>query len=201
MNITQVFALSLLLTPMFAGNDKNYTYLALGDSLPYGLDPTILPTGPGQPLPSPDRFIGYPEAFAADQHLLTSKKEVNGSCPGETSGSFWMPSAPDNGCHGRGPQGQPPFKSWIGLHTNYSGTQQEFAISQLMSNKHIDLVTLSIGSNDLLLVLQKCSTAADFQGCMNTDLPVALYFYGQNLAEILTAIRQQYKGTLVLMTY
>src|ERR1051325_4742558 len=138
MNITQTLALALLVTPLFAANDKNYTYLALGDSVAFGLDPTILPTGPGQPVPSIDRFVGYPEAFAADEHLLTSKKEVNASCPGETSASFFIPGAPDNGCHGLGPQGQPPFKATFGLHANCPGTQQDFAVSQLTSNKHIE---------------------------------------------------------------
>lgn len=111
-NITKTLA--LLLTPLFGANEKNYTYLALGDSVAFGLDPTLLPSAPGQTVPSPDRFIGYPESFAADNHLLNSKKEVNASCPGETSGSFWIMGAADNGCHGLGPQGQPPFKSWVG---------------------------------------------------------------------------------------
>ena len=60
-----VLAISLLSAPLFAGNDKDYTYLALGDSVAYGLDPTLLPTGPGQPVPSPADFIGYPEVYAA----------------------------------------------------------------------------------------------------------------------------------------
>ena len=88
MNLKKTLALALLEAPLFAANEKNFTYLALGDSPSYGLDPTILPTGPGQLLPSPARFVGYPEAFAGDQHLLKSKKEVNASCPGETSASF-----------------------------------------------------------------------------------------------------------------
>ena len=201
LRIAEVSAVALLIAPVFAGNEKDYTYLALGDSVSYGLDPTLLPTAPGQPLPTPAQFVGYPEFVAKDEHLLQSKKEINASCPGETSGSFWIAGAPDNGCHGLGPQGQPPFKTWIGLHTNYAGTQLEFAVSQLASNKHINLVTLSIGGNDVLLVLDNCANAADVVACVNSQLPAVFYAYGQNLAQILAALRAQYNGTLVLVTY
>jgi len=37
--------------------------------------------------------------------------------------------------------------------------------------RHIDLVTLGIGANDLLLVLQKCAMAADVPGCLNVQVP------------------------------
>src|SRR5690349_7132969 len=99
---------SLLLTgTVSAANLKNYTYLALGDSVAFGLDVTLLL--PNQPPPPASVFVGYPEVVAADEHLLTSKKEVNAACPGETSGSFMTAGAPDLGCHGLGPQGQPPY--------------------------------------------------------------------------------------------
>src|SRR5438046_2686082 len=121
-------AMSMCLTgTLQAGNEKNYTYLALGDSVAFGLDPTLLISIQQPPLPS--AFTGYPEIVASAEHLLTSKKEVNASCPGETSGSFWIPGAPDFGCHDLGPQGQPPFKTWVGLHTSYPGTQLAFAVS------------------------------------------------------------------------
>jgi hypothetical protein len=47
----------------------------------------------------------------------------------------------------------PPFKTTIGLHANYSGAQMDFAASQLKPNQKIDLVTLNIGANDILLAL------------------------------------------------
>ena len=63
---------------------------------------------------------------------------------------------------------------WVGLHTNYPGTQLAFAVSELSSNKHIDLVTLSIGSNDVLLLLAQCSSNPDPTGCVNTKLAAGL---------------------------
>jgi lysophospholipase L1-like esterase len=194
----RVLALSLTLAiaPMFAGNKSNYTYLALGDSIAFGYDPRVT-------IPTPDEYVGYPEVVAQARHLVKSNKAVNAACPGETSGSFLVLNAPDNGCLGRGPQGQLGFKYSIGLHTMYPGTQAEFAVSQLSSNKHINLVTLSIGANDLLLVAQQCYAAADFAACVGPQLPNVLASYARNLAQILTAIRQQagYDGTLVLVNY
>src|SRR5947199_7905689 len=102
-------------TVLFGANEKNFTYLALGDSVAYGLDVTLLSLDPTRPLPTPSDFTGYPEVIARREHLLTPKKEVNTSCPGETSRSFVHGDTPDNGCYGPGPDGEPPFKTWVGL--------------------------------------------------------------------------------------
>ena len=194
----RILILMLVTTALFAGNEKDFTYLALGDSVAFGFDPTLFV--PNQPPPSPAAFTGYPEVVADILHLFTSQKEVNAACPGETSGSFMTPGAPDYGCHSLGPQGQPPFKTFVGLHTNYSGTQLSFAVSQLSANKHIKLVTLGIGSNDVLLLLKDC---AGDPVCVNTQLPGVLGTYGQNLGVILTAIRTgaKYSGKLILLKY
>ena len=179
--------LTLLIAPAFAANASNYTYLALGDSIAYGYDPTIT-------SPTPSQFVGYPEITAGILHLLQPGKEVNASCPGQTSGSFLV-GGPDNGCQ--------LFKDTVGLHTSYTGTQSSFAVSQLQSNKHIDLVTLSIGGNDLLLLQESCASAPSFAACVEAALPGVLQTYGANLTQILTEIRVQagYTGTLILVEY
>src|SRR5438128_11800818 len=87
---TRALALALLAAPVFAANANNYTYLALGDSVAFGYDPTIT-------APSPAKFTGYPEIVAEIAHLSKSKKEVNAACPGETSSSSLI-GWPDNGC-------------------------------------------------------------------------------------------------------
>ena len=38
---TQTVALALLVAPLFGGNEKNFTYLALGDSIAFGFDPLV----------------------------------------------------------------------------------------------------------------------------------------------------------------
>ena len=203
---TTTLALAMLAAPLFGANDKDVTYLALGDSIAFGFDPTLFPPyKPPVPVPTPDKFIGYPDRVAESLHLLQSKKEVNAACPGETSGSFLDVHAPDNGCNGT--QG---FKKNVGLHTNYSDyteSQKDFATSELASNKHINLVTLSIGGNDLLLLQQRCAstatTADAFAYCVTTDLKSptgTLAIYEGHLATILGEIRANYQGTLILMT-
>ena len=185
------FALTLFLVPAFAGNDKNYTYLALGDSVAFGLNPLLIGPFP-QPPASADKYVVYPEIVASIEHLAQSKKEVNASCPGETSGSFLGLTAQDLGCNSY--HYDPlafPFRE-IGLHTNYTGNQMDFAISELKSNKHINLVTLGIGSNDVLLALGTCGP-----GCV----PGALPSFAANLTTILSRIREVYSGTLILVLY
>jgi lysophospholipase L1-like esterase len=182
----QALALAVLVAPVFAGTGTNYQYLALGDSIAFGYDPTVA-------VPSPAKYTGYPEVVASIENLLNTNKEVNAACPGETSGSFLFVGALDNGCQA--------FKALFGLHTNYPGTQASFAVSQLQSNRRINLVTLSIGGNDLLLLEQQCATAASFPTCVGAALPAVLQEYAANLTQILTDIRvqSQYKGTLVLV--
>jgi lysophospholipase L1-like esterase len=213
-----VVAFTLTFLPVFGANEKNYTYLALGDSVAFGVDPTLLPPF-STAVPGPDVFIGYPERVAEAQNLLKSKKLSNTSCPGESSGSFLTLGVRDLGCNWSGPQDQPPWKPTIGLRTNYPGSQMDFAQNQLLNNKHIDLVTLSIGGNDLSIVQKDCTIAANgdpaaFATCVRqklfTELPSGelapgevLLAYAANLAQILARIRfdANYQGTLVLVTY
>jgi hypothetical protein len=78
----------------------------------------------------------------------------------------------------------------------------EFAVSQLTTNKHISLVTLGIGGNDLLLLEQQCLAPGvlSFPACVSALLPGVLQSYGANLTAILASIRAEYNGTVVLVT-
>lgn len=195
--ITTQLAFALLVAPAFAGNAKDYTYLALGDSIPFGMNALLLPPFSTRP-PAPDQFIGYPEIVAAAEHLAQSKKEVNASCPGETSGSFLHTASQDLGCNSPHYQLPAPtilpFKTPCLLHTCYTDAQMDFAELQLKTNRHINLVTLSIGANDVLLALQGPQ-------CDNACVGNALQIYAGNLAQILSRIRAQYQGTLIMTKY
>jgi lysophospholipase L1-like esterase len=162
----------------------------LGDSVSFGYYQTVVPLTPAQ-------YKGYPEFVADAEHLVQSKKEVNASCPGQSSLSFIIAGVQDIGCEW--------IKTNVGLHTSYPDSQLKFAESELSSNKHINLVTLSIGGDDLLLLQVQCGgpTSPTFAGCVIANLPAVLQAYGLNLAQILTGIRRtaNYQGDLVLVTY
>lgn len=201
---TCALAVSFWVAPTFAQNAID-PYLALGDSIPFGLNPTLL-AGPA--LPTPNQFVGFPEIMRDFSPRIRTL--VNPSCPGETSASFLNVSAPDNGCNhphlqpGQTPPQLPPFKTTIGLRVPYTGSQAAFAVSHLLANRNTKLVTLSIGGNDLLLLQLRCSTEANPMACIQTRLTTeVLPAYAANLAQILAAIRIQgrYSGNLILLNY
>ena len=191
----------LLVAPAFAGNNHNFTYLALGDSVPFGMNVNLVP-----PLstvkPTPSEFIGYPETVANLDRLIGLNTLINAACPGETSGSFLDITVPDNGCNSpHVAPDVPAFKPTYGLHVSYAEAQMAFAVEQLKSNKQIKLVTLSIGANDILLALpdlEKCGSDVSCQQCV---LGKVLGAYAVNLGTILTRIRAQYSGLIILVTY
>lgn len=194
--------LSVLVAPVFAASTTRY--LALGDSISFGYHP--LPPPP-QPIQT---YIGYPEVLDP----LVPKQEINLSCPGETSAGFLYGSAasatevPGANCE----YISAPVPGWkaanFPLHYSYTGTQADTAVSLLSGNKSIDLVTISIGGDDLLFVQYTCGCPANpnFVTCVQGALsgPTgALAAYGQNLGTILTRIRTEakYTGTVVLVNY
>jgi len=204
--VAALVLLALLIAPAFAGNEKNFTYLALGDSVPFGINPLLLPPYTTH-IPQPSDFVGYPETIADREHLLQSKKLANASCPGETSASFLDVNQLDLGCNSPhvvpGLPPFPPFKTSVGLKTPYTVSQMEFATDQLKNNKHINLVTLMIGANDVLLAIQQAGCAPPPAGALCSEAAVigAIGPYADNLATILTNIRANYKGTLILVGY
>jgi lysophospholipase L1-like esterase len=204
MMLSHALVLTVLAAPAFAGSEPKY--LALGDSISFGYHPV---PSPPQPVQS---YVGYPEILGT----LTPTPDINLSCPGQSSSTFLDPSqaasseVPGANCETITIQQPPPtppivIPGWktvpLPLHNSYTGSQAYAAVDQLLAHKSIDLVTISIGGNDLLYVQFTCSTSPNFPGCVQAALPGALSNYGQNLAAILTRIRTngQYNGTIVLV--
>ena len=65
--------------------------LVLGDSVAFSY---IASVGYEYFYTRPDNFVGFPDELGYRLNLQV----VNGSCPGETTGSFLSSTAPDNGC-------------------------------------------------------------------------------------------------------
>jgi lysophospholipase L1-like esterase len=175
----------LWLTPAAAQNPgnaaKDTRYLALGDSVTFGYNPTV-------PV-NLDNYHGYPE-FVSD---AVHEKVANASCVGESSGSFLKAGAPDLGCSQWKSSGLP---MWV----PYTGTQMDYAVAYLRSNPNPKLVTINIGGNDLGLLQESC--AMDL-ACELEGLPAVLAAYGNNLFTIFSRLRVEagYKGPIVILTY
>ena len=160
---------------------KDTRYLALGDSLSFGYNPTV-------PV-NLNNYHGYPEFVSDGIH----KKVANASCFGETSGSFLFADAPDLGCHQWRAAGLP-------LYVPYTGTQMDYAVDYLLNNPNPDFVTINIGGNDLGLLQVECNFDLT---CELKKLNGVLTAYGQNVFTIFSNLRVQakYKGPIVLLTY
>src|SRR5215469_1028992 len=167
MKSAATFLIGLLLPVITAqASDPTITYIALGDSVPFGMNSALVPPY-SSAAPTPQEFIGYPTTLSyLTPPFFNPNNSVNASCPGETSGSFLDITSPDNGCNGNHvvfpPPGSalppivlPSFKSTVGLHVPYTSSQMEYAASKLGMGNHVGLVTVMIGANDVLLALPR----------------------------------------------
>jgi hypothetical protein len=162
------------------------SYLALGDSVPFGLNPLLVQSGV-----NPDLFVGFPEVIA---HLRPQTMLFNASCPGETSTSLISGSRPDLGCQ--------DYRQFVGaLHVAYAGSQLDYAKSFLTANPRTGLVTMTIGANDVLMLLASCAGSPD-PSCVSAALPDVLTTLADNLTTIYATLRQTgFQGKLVVVTY
>jgi lysophospholipase L1-like esterase len=168
------------------------TYLALGDSVPFGYR-----GGATAEFGDEDNFVGYPEMVAED----LDKDLINASCPGETTTSFLDATAQSNGCENtlNSPMG---YRTAYPLHAMYDSVKQsqlDFAVQTLKDKDDVDLVTLQIGANDAFVCQQTtasaCTDLADLQAVATT--------VQNNLDTILSALRTDagYNGQIVVVTY
>jgi len=177
-------ALALLAVPASAGENQQSSYLALGDSYAFGFNPTVSLTG----RQNPANFPGYSDAVASALHLHLT----NAACPGETSGSLISVTVADNGCQA--------WRAHFPLHVSYTGAQLNYAVKFLRTHHHVDLVTLQIGGNDVLILLTVCHGNTT---CILSGLPAVEAQMAANLNTIYSAIRQKghYHGTIVAVPY
>jgi lysophospholipase L1-like esterase len=168
------------------------TYLALGDSVPFGYR-----GGLGAEYQDPTNFVGYPELVGKDLGL----RVVNATCPGETTASLVDASAQSNGCENslQAPFG---FRSTAPLHVRYASAKQsqlDYALGVLAKTRDVRLVTLQIGANDAFLCQQttadNCTSQAELQSLTQT--------VQANVAGILAKLRTagHFDGRIVVVTY
>jgi lysophospholipase L1-like esterase len=184
-----------VLTPIAAGaplvaTSAAGTYLALGDSVAFGYQPS------GE-VPPPDyndpaSFESYANDVGSELHLQV----VNASCPGETTISMLAVGGQSNGCE-NAPGSTVGYRSAYPLHVSYSGTQEAFAEHYLSTHPQTKLVTINIGANDGFV-------------CEETTPDHCVSEFGQlltqvtdNLSAILGGLRDVggYQGYIVVVDY
>jgi hypothetical protein len=172
------------------GNSNPNTYLALGDSVPFGFNPLLV-----KPGVNPRLFVGYPQLAAG---LFRPKLKVfNASCPGETSTSLITGTLPDNGCQA--------FRSIAALHVSYQGSQLQYADSFVAAHPRTRFVSLMIGANDLFRLQDACVATvppANVNGCIIAGLPGLLSTVQNNIITIYASLRAAgFTGDFVAVTY
>jgi lysophospholipase L1-like esterase len=170
---------STIAAPGAAANPP--VYLALGDSIPFGLDPAVLPPE------TANWFVGYPRHLAE----LIDIPHVNAACPGETSAGFLSMERADYKCR--------PFRESYELHVEYPGSQLEYAVGFVAKHSRLRLVTIALGSNDLYKLRDDCG--GDL-GCVTAALPGVLTDVGANVSAALWSLRAAgYAGQVVVPLY
>jgi lysophospholipase L1-like esterase len=181
--LSAVLLFGLAAIPASASNlSQGLSYLALGDSVPFGFNPLV-------DASNVDNFTGYPEIVAQRLHL----KDVNATCPGEATGGFLSLTGTDNVCR--------PYRSAFPLHVSYSTSQIDYALAYLGSHPRTRLVTLTLGANDFFRFQKDCAVDVTFGTCP-LGLGGMLAVMQANLNTILADIRASgYTGLIVGVTY
>jgi lysophospholipase L1-like esterase len=189
--LLSVVALFVLAAVPASATSEGHSYLALGDSVPFGFNPNPALWS------NASNFVGYPEIVA---HRLNIE-DVNATCPGEATGGFISLTGTDNLCR--------PYRFVLHepLHVSYSGTQLAFATSYLTTHPRTRLVTLTLGANDVFHLQHVCEAAhkgdpVAIGKCFVDGIPAVLFTMATNLNAILGTIRATgYSGLIVAVTY
>jgi lysophospholipase L1-like esterase len=186
LSVAALFVLAAV--PAQAGDGRGdggdgHSYLALGDSVPFGFSPLKDPR-------DADNFVGYPEIVADRLDL----RDVNATCPGEATGGFLSPTGTDNVCR--------PYRAGAPLHVHYKSTQMAFALAYLRAHRRsTQLVTLTLGANDAFRWLKDCAVSPTTGTCP-LGLAGVLAVMRANLDTVFTKIRSTgYRGPIVAVTY
>ena len=181
--LSTALLMALAAAPASASNlSQGLSYLALGDSVPFGFNPLV-------DASNPENFTGYPEIVAQRVHV----KDVNATCPGEATGGFLSLTGTDNVCR--------PYRSAFPLHVSYSTSQVDFAVAYLRAHPRTRLVTLTLGANDFFRFQKDCAATPPGPTCA-LGLGGVLAVMQANLSTIFGAIRSTgYSGLIVAVTY
>lgn len=149
---------------------KRY-YLALGDSIAYGFQPTKANATRAS------AFRGYVEAFAARLQKLSPQIEiVNYSCPGESTVTF--------------ARGRCPTLPGVKLHHTYRGPQLKAALTFLRAHpRQVSPITLTLWGAELAPLSAKGNRA-----------PAAIASFAPRFADVLRQLRAAAPNAVIIVT-
>jgi lysophospholipase L1-like esterase len=158
-------------------------YLALGDSITYGFQPTKAKAGA---RPSAFR-TGFVDVFAARlRKLAPGIQVVNYGCPGESTVTFMR-----GGC--------PAFTDGIELHDAFRGSQLKAALSFLRAQPEaVSPITVTLYGNDWLPVL--LDTCKGNATCARKHAPSATGAFASRLRSILQQLRKAAPDAEIIVT-
>jgi lysophospholipase L1-like esterase len=173
------------------------TYLALGDSLAYGMQIGHLRQEMKSGTVDAASFdTGYVNRLAAAlRHSTPNLHVVDLGCPGETTSSFI-----DGPC-AFATNGKPFGHKPLPMHVEYKGAQLLAGLKYIENqNDNIRLITVDIGINDLRADELACGSASDFEKCLKGKWPVTAKNVAKNLSIILHNLRYAAPHTRILVT-
>lgn len=175
------------------------TYLALGDSLAYGMQIGHLKQEMKSGKVEASSFdTGYVNRLAGMLERTRSNLHVvDLGCPGETTTSFIA------GPCAFATNGKPFGNKPLPMHVSYKGAQLGAALKYL-ENKNYDvkLITIDIGVNDLRADELACGSNSDFEKCLQNKWPKTAKIVEKNLNIILSNLRYAAPHAKILvMTY
>lgn len=94
------------------------------------------------------------------------------------------------------------FRSAAPLHVAYQSTQLNLAEEFLAHHRHARLVTISLGANDLFLLVDSCASAPNPGQCIEQGLPGLSQTIATNIATSLADLRATgFGGVIVVVNY
>ena len=175
------------------------TYLALGDSLAYGMQIGRLKHEIASGDVKAASFdTGYVDILARKIRATTPDLHVvDLGCPGETTSSFI--SGPCAYATNGKPFGDKPLP----MHVHYTGAQLAAALGYLKNKAYqVQLITLDIGVNDLRAIEIKCSSVPSFEKCLENNWFSTSKKINHNLHLILEKLHSAAPKTRIfVMTY
>lgn len=177
---------ALVASPSRADESSTHgTYLALGDSLAYGMQVGKFKSALANNSLDAANFVGYVDVFAAElKKRDPALAVVDFGCPGETTSSYLA------GPCAFATTGSPFATTPLPLHQPYLGAQGTAAVAYLQTHAgSVRTITIDIGINDVRAVEAACATEADKPACYAMRWPPARERIAARLRTIFAQVR------------